>query len=282
MRGVASLGVVLFHAYSAAFGDEAGFAFFDKGPAAFFEEAPAAQAVLHPFVGFGYLGVALFFVISGFCIHLPFAGGRKPMEPWPFAKRRFLRLYPVFLLVTVANFAWVLLGSTVSGQENRALTGQNFLGHLLLWFYWVPDGVSTLGINAAFWSIAIEAHFYVLFALFFSPLMRLGVGKCAGVLFAGGVAYYLWWYVSGARETQPAFMEPRYFSLARFGEWLIGAWLAELYVRGHLRRFGKSLVAVLASCAGGLTLIAGAMLIARRSSSSATSRPSPSPRSASR
>src|SRR5450432_818011 len=84
---------------------------------------------------YGYLGVPLFFVISGYCIHRPnikkLAGG---VLGWrQFFRRRFIRIYPV-LIVALALTAlldrWVL-----ARHPDDSLLGQLsswvFLGNLL-------------------------------------------------------------------------------------------------------------------------------------------------------
>src|SRR5690242_5231021 len=54
----------------------------------------------------GYLGVPLFFVISGFCIHMAAASGR-PLRPLDFWKRRLRRLYPPYLASLLFSMAIV-------------------------------------------------------------------------------------------------------------------------------------------------------------------------------
>lgn len=263
LRGIASLGVVLYHGHQSLWGAETVKRFFEVGPVEFVQTSPVPLLLGHLVWGFGYLGVSLFFVISGFCIHLPFAGGRKQMELWPFAKRRFLRLYPLYILMVFASFAWVALPVALGYvEDHKTLSWENFFGHFIFWYYNVPEGVWPLGINVAMWSIALEAHFYILYAVGFFVLMRLGLAKCAFALFVAGCAYYAWWYLGDKQGTMPDYLEPRYFSPARFGEWLIGAWIAELYVTGKLRKLPASAGATLAMVGGGLALIAGSLLLA--------------------
>ena len=91
LRGVAALGVVLFHAV-----DQSKNALpnnlFDY-PVRLVQSASS----------FGYIGVFLFFVISGFCIHLQWArakaAGTEPdIRFGSFWKRRIRRLYPPYVL----------------------------------------------------------------------------------------------------------------------------------------------------------------------------------------
>jgi len=95
MRGVAALVVVLYHALGVA-------------PQTAFHGwqwwLPTVAAYV---VHFGYAGVYLFFVISGFCIHLHWARARAAGVEQPiikfsaFWKRRVRRLYPPYLAALV-------------------------------------------------------------------------------------------------------------------------------------------------------------------------------------
>src|SRR5688500_19524117 len=89
LRGIAALAVVLYHALL--------FGRYDM------VEAPWFRAVAF-FLGHGYLGVPLFFVISGFCIHLRWAQRHlrdrgDTVDFVSFWKRRIHRLYPSYLAV---------------------------------------------------------------------------------------------------------------------------------------------------------------------------------------
>src|SRR2546423_4638750 len=91
LRGVAALGVVLYHSVLQTT---------NAVPANFFRW----PVKLLQFVSsFGYIGVFLFFVISGFCIHLQWAKSRANQQPrsiqfGSFWKRRIRRLYPPYLI----------------------------------------------------------------------------------------------------------------------------------------------------------------------------------------
>src|ERR1041384_8041903 len=91
LRGAAALGVVLFHAVQQG------------------EKALPHNILQYPvrvvqFAStFGYIGVFLFFVISGFCIHLQWARSKAAgIEPeihfTSFWKRRIRRLYPPYII----------------------------------------------------------------------------------------------------------------------------------------------------------------------------------------
>ncbi len=95
----------------------------------FFESQSVANVVSYLAFGFGFLGVPLFFVISGFCIHLPLAGKSTPLDPRSFAIRRFFRLYPLYFIVFVCVMA---LARRPSTELAPTATWASFLGHLVL------------------------------------------------------------------------------------------------------------------------------------------------------
>ena len=117
------------------------------------------------------LGMTLFFVLSGFVIHYNYhevlkqPGGLKL-----FLVARFARLYPLFILLFVLEFAYVF--ATRSG----ACGHEGLRGGLLLaipyyvtftqsWFYGTICKASLIyqygPISAVTWSLSVEAFFYV-------------------------------------------------------------------------------------------------------------------------
>src|SRR3954447_16411871 len=91
LRGVAALGVVFYHAV-------------DQSHKVLPNNLFQSPIRLVQFTSsFGYIGVFLFFVISGFCIHLQWArakaAGTEPdLRFGAFWKRRIRRLYPPYII----------------------------------------------------------------------------------------------------------------------------------------------------------------------------------------
>jgi len=76
-------------------------------------------------------------------------------------------------------------------------------------------------------------HFYLLYSLLFPWLRRIGIGRSTLIALAIGIAYRIYWAQADlADQDVLRLILPTRFALARFGEWLLGAWLAERYVRG--------------------------------------------------
>jgi peptidoglycan/LPS O-acetylase OafA/YrhL len=121
-------------------------------------------------LSFGHIGVAIFFVVSGFCIHLSFS--RKP--DWrDFWNRRFFRIYPPYLVALIL-FAFIVPFSWTRIGASKADILQIF-SHLLL-LNNVKD-FTFFGINPSFWSIAIEAQLYLLYPVLLFLVKRLGWRK---------------------------------------------------------------------------------------------------------
>ena len=107
-------------------------------------------------LGFGYLGVPLFFVISGFCIHLPQARALAAAGPalaspaWRrFFARRFWRLYPPYLAAVGVALVLTSLVSSLSPVSWPGVAVQALLVHTF-------HSATFDGVNPVAWTLALE------------------------------------------------------------------------------------------------------------------------------
>jgi peptidoglycan/LPS O-acetylase OafA/YrhL len=163
---LAALAVVLYHAVGQAPRDET---------SAFVHWFAAPVRALS---GYGYAGVFLFFVISGFCIHLHWARARvadmttgvAPKVAFvPFWKRRIHRLYPPYLIALALYLLWSALNSGV--QLNSFFLWDMTL-HLLMLHN--LDTHTVYSINGVFWTLAIEEQLYLAYFLLLYLRRRWG------------------------------------------------------------------------------------------------------------
>lgn len=210
LRGIAALAVVVCHASVSAYKDAPNF---DGGP------WPWLALTL----GFGYLGVPLFFVISGFCIHLPQAralasGEAAPAPAWRrFFARRFWRLYPPYL--AAMGFALVLLSlvNALPPVSWVTLAAQAFLVHTF-------HPASFDGVNPPAWSLAVEAQLYLAYPAVFWLVARRGALRALAVILGVTMVYRLGVTVVPLAAFGGLAWE---FFLARWFEWVLGAVIAE-------------------------------------------------------
>ena len=115
---------------------------------------------LAAFLSQGYIGVELFFVISGFVIALPFArghlGGGKVPPLRSYLLRRLTRLDPPYIVNLLFRYLMLVL---VMGESARTL-----LPHLLASLGYLHNLVYGTGstVNFVAWSLEIELQFYLL------------------------------------------------------------------------------------------------------------------------
>jgi peptidoglycan/LPS O-acetylase OafA/YrhL len=117
------------------------------------------------FANHGHLGVDFFFIISGFVIALTLETCRSPMD---FAIRRAARLLPAMIMCSLLTLIIVKAVSHVPEFQKQAslwnlLPSWTFT-QPALWAKFLPV---TDHIDGAYWSLVVEAKFYVWAALIF-------------------------------------------------------------------------------------------------------------------
>ena len=111
----------------------------------------------------GFIGVHLFFFLSGFVISYPFLRARLAGTPKPtwlhFAWRRFIKIAPSYLLSILVAYA---IGYAAY-MNTGAPWWREVLTHLLFIHTWFPDTYGA--INGVLWTLSVEVEFYAIFPL---------------------------------------------------------------------------------------------------------------------
>jgi peptidoglycan/LPS O-acetylase OafA/YrhL len=208
--------------------------------------------------GLGFLGVQLFFVISGFCIHTAYVNAER-LDRTRYLVRRMVRIYPLYLVVVVLLFVlYPIIGANSAGG---AITLRNFIGHLFFWHYEGPVGAEGRGISEVMWTIALELQFYIIYALVgFSLIRKFGAGRIALVWLGADIGYRVFWHLSGQSMGLHLAFSPERMALFRFGEWMLGAWLAEMVFKRGKDFSSGGLRPVADFAIGGLVICAGVLM----------------------
>ena len=168
-------------------------------------------------VTFGWIGVALFFVLSGFCIHWSYLR-KKRLTVGGFYAARFWRIYPPYLVALIASAVMVKL--SLSSHEGIA----QFTSHLLL-VHNFSEG-TFYGINPAFWSLAAECQFYLAYPLFLWARSRFGMGRALLGAFGLASAIRVGVALRSSGDVGPSLVWT-FSPFVLWFDWLLGAWLAE-------------------------------------------------------
>ena len=174
---------------------------------------------------FGAWGVMLFFVLSGFCIHLP-ASRKNPDAPWTvadwksFFSRRARRLLPAYYLALAAS---TLLATQLTSGLINAPTSRSIASHILLVHVWTGD---FYGINQVFWSIGVEVHFYLFYPVYLALRRAVGSGRVILVLIPVALAVY---FVGSVAFHGDARLAVQKLFITYWWQWALGAWLADIY-----------------------------------------------------
>lgn len=185
---------------------------------------------------FGWCGVNLFFVLSGFLITGILLDSRDSDSYYTsFYARRMLRIFPLYYLVLFV--ALVLL--PMLPDLHRVIVGSNPIpDQLPYWFFLTNFSIADRGMTHGWldiaWSLAIEEQFYVVWAIvvLLCPPRWLGP-LCAAVLIVEPIARSI--ALAGGVDPADIYVLTWY----RLDGLSMGALLAWLQRRGHFGTLAK-------------------------------------------
>ena len=149
----------------------------------------AGYAIRSPYYSLphGEIGVALFFVVSGFVIAQPFLA--RPISEWQVGRyywRRIHRIYPPFFIVLVLGLITLLLtqGGTSLHLRNPSTVPlwQSFIASALYMHGLIFNSASR--INPPIWSLEVEIQFYLISPLLMWAYVVMGSRRnriCLGI-----------------------------------------------------------------------------------------------------
>ena len=207
----------------------------------------------------GFVGVDIFFVISGFLISTILLRNLESdrFSFREFYSRRIRRIFPALAVVLAAclAFGWVaLLADEYKQLGKHVAGGAGFISNFLLWSeYGYFDSAAETKPLLHLWSLGIEEQFYIVwpFLLWIGYRSRLNL---LWIIAALGVASFAWNIGSASSDAVGDFYSP----MTRFWELAIGSGLAYWTIRRKVRL--GDLRANLLSV-GGLVLIVMSVLI---------------------
>jgi len=209
LRGIAALGVVFYHAVWQSR---------SAVPGNLFRWPVKSLQFLS---SFGYIGVFLFFVISGFCIHLQWAKSRANGQPQSiqfgsFWRCRLRRLYPPYL---VAFALFLIMAAFSTGINFTHFFAYDVVMHLLMLHNLDPN--TCYSINGVFWTLAIEEQLYLAYFLLLFLRSRWGWGPTLIICAAARVGWFalshLIWVAFGIGVPVPEAAASHWFT------WALGA-----------------------------------------------------------
>jgi len=131
------------------------------------EESGMFQPLVNVLIRFGWSGVDLFFVLSGFLVGgLLFSElrSRSVLDVRRFVIRRGFKIWPAYYAYLLTVFLLLLVQE--QGNVHRAL------GHILPNFFHIQNYLGTARPHT--WSLAVEEHFYLLLPLLLLLLLKFG------------------------------------------------------------------------------------------------------------
>jgi len=142
---------------------------------------------LERFLANGNTGVALFFVLSGFLLSIPFwSAHRNParisIDLKVYAIRRLARILPAYYFCLVV----ILLAKIITGHMPSV---NNVLSHFL--FTYNLKDWNILSLNPPFWTLVVEMQFYLLLPFLFMVLRRLNTSAAFVVVIVLSIGTYL-------------------------------------------------------------------------------------------
>ncbi len=213
LRGIAILAVIYHHLATPFIQQGWGMAFGHRVP-----------TVVFLILRNGFQGVALFFILSGFVLSLPYFSGQRSMttfsDAMAFYRRRFRRLFPLYAIVSLVSLIFfyphrLLLQSLLLSTVTFIFSQKHFM----------------ITSNWVLWSLGVEIWFSVLFPIILVGVNRFGIRSILLFgIFIGLLARTIGLLLSPDQVITPLSGGP----LGRLDDFILGIVLAHLWV--HVRK----------------------------------------------
>lgn len=175
----------------------------------------------------GFIGVDIFFVISGFLISTIIFGNldKETFGFVEFYSRRIKRIFPALLIVLIASYAFgwfVLLADEYKQLGKHIAAGAGFVSNFLLWSEtgYFDSSAETKPL-LHLWSLGIEEQFYIVWPLLLWFAWKKNFNLLTVTVFAALVSFAL-----NIKEIQQDPVVAFYSPKTRFWELLCGSLLA--------------------------------------------------------
>jgi peptidoglycan/LPS O-acetylase OafA/YrhL len=229
--------------------------------------APGTPAWVRALVGHGYVGVSLFFVLSGFILAYNYEDAiRARRVTWrAFWWARFARVYPVYLLGLLVALPPFFFGRAFEAAFARVAA--NVGASVVMLQAWWPR--KACQVNCPGWSVSVEAAFYLAFpllALAAARLSRRGLLRGAGIAWLASLAFpvaYLLLAPDGpaaaTTQSQGVWLAAlKYHPLARVAEFAVGVAAGSRFLRrGEARTWRWADITAVAAIAAVLAFAGG-------------------------
>ena len=165
-----------------------------------------------------YYAVPLFFLISGYCIHLSnikYIKGEQKLPLKEYFKRRFSRIYPAYLVAILLG----ILSYHIVYHTNHISVKSLFTHLFLLQSF---SDTYFLSINLTLWTISVEVALYILYPLFYSVRLKYSLKYALLLAFIAScisITYYI--------NKNPLTLPDKYFVFNLWFAWCVGAYIAD-------------------------------------------------------
>lgn len=200
-----------------------------------------------PGFDFGFLGVDIFFVISGFLISsILFSNSKNGSYPkfGEFIKKRLLRLMPALLVVSIATLLFSLVN--FSNNISTGVGGASFFSVLYLSNFYYIGSINYFNSEALLkpllhtWTLSIEMQFYIVFYWFCAIFHFFGFKRKA-FIYTSILIFLFSFFLAVLFSTSTS---AYYFSPFRAYEFLFGVFAFFLFEAPIGKKFQEFKIAV--------------------------------------
>lgn len=188
-----------------------------------FAERSGAPRQIVTYLENGYLGVSIFFVLSGFILTYTYRPSVESLRM--FAWARFARIYPVYLLA-------LLIALPVARTRLDMVDAIKVLGMAQAWTPYSSESGYTWIMQA--WTLSVELAFYICFPALLLLLQRLprntlfvGILLMSAIIVAGGTSSIA---PGSARPDLPYWVQPIPLPLLRLPEFVLGMLICNVFL----------------------------------------------------